>query len=144
MNKSSTSLIFPDVNVWLAALLENHVHHRVVSTWWNNLDSAVAFIRFTEISVLRLLTTAAAMSGKPLSMDDAWRAYDRLFDDDRVTFIPEPAGIEERFRVRTMGCAVSPKLWADAWLLAFAEAARGTVVTFDRALALRGAYCLLE
>jgi predicted nucleic acid-binding protein len=36
-----------------------------------------------------------------------------------------------------------PKLWADAWLLAFAAAAGGTVVTFDRALAARGAHCLL-
>jgi hypothetical protein len=33
--------------------------------------------------------------------------------------------------------------WADAWLLAFAQAAQGTLVTFDRALAARGARCLL-
>jgi predicted nucleic acid-binding protein len=37
----------------------------------------------------------------------------------------------------------SPKLWADAWLLAVAKAARGTLVTFDRALAAHGARCLL-
>ena len=37
----------------------------------------------------------------------------------------------------------SPKLWAGAWLLALAQAARGTLVTFDRALAARGAHCLL-
>ena len=33
-----------------------------------------------RISVLRLLTTHAAMDGKPLSMNDAWRAHDRLFE----------------------------------------------------------------
>ena len=32
---------------------------------------------------------------------------------------------------------------ADAWLLAVAEAAGGVLVTFDRALAARGAHCLL-
>jgi predicted nucleic acid-binding protein len=35
-------------------------------------------------------------------------------------------------------------LWADAWLLAIAEAAGGVLVTFDKALAVRGALCLLS
>jgi predicted nucleic acid-binding protein len=34
-------------------------------------------------------------------------------------------------------------VWADAWLLAVAEAAGGVLVTFDKALAARGAHCLL-
>jgi len=34
-------------------------------------------------------------------------------------------------------------MWADAWLLSFAQAAEGTLVTFDRALAARGAHCVL-
>ena len=83
------------------------------------------------------------MNGKPLSMDAAWRAYDRLFEDDRVAFVPEPAEVERRFREYTSGRTVSPKVWADGWLLAFAAAAGGTLVTFDRALAARGAHCLL-
>ena len=33
----------------------------------------------------------------------------------------------------------NPKVWADAWLLAFARAAKGSLVTFDRALAGCGA-----
>jgi len=37
----------------------------------------------------------------------------------------------------------SPKVWADAWLLAFAETADGVLVTFDKALGPRGALCLL-
>ena len=104
----------------------------------------MAFTRVTQISVLRLLTTHAAMDGKPITMGEAWRAYDRLFEDDRVVFVPEPAGMETRFRRHTSAQAASPKLWADAWLLAFAEAAEGTLVTFDRALAARGAHCLEE
>jgi len=142
MNKYTTSLNFPDVNVWLATLLDNHVHHVAARTWWNTTDSMLAFTRFTEIAVLRLLTTPAAMDGKPLSMDEAWQAYGRLFTDDRVTFMPEPASVETRFREYTTGRTSSPKLWADAWLLAFAETAGGTVITFDRALAGRGAHCL--
>ena len=83
------------------------------------------------------------MDGRPLTLADAWRAYDRFFEDDRVTYFAEPPSTEERFRRTTTIQAVSPKVWADAWLLAVAEAAGGAVVTFDRALAARGAHCLL-
>jgi toxin-antitoxin system PIN domain toxin len=143
MNKSTSSLNFPDVNVWMALLLENHIHRQAARLWWQAADAAIAFTRFTEISVLRLLTTAAAMDGKPLGINEAWRAYDRLFADERVCFMPEPPEIEKRFRLNTRGRSASPKVWADAWLLAFAQSADGTLVTFDRALAARSARCLL-
>jgi hypothetical protein len=65
--------------------------------------------------------------------------YDRFFEDGRVTFLPEPAEVDRQFRQLASGGAASPKLWADAWLLAFAVTA---VVTFDRALATRGALLL--
>jgi predicted nucleic acid-binding protein len=89
------------------------------------------------------MTTAAAMDGKPLTLATSWRVYDRFFEDDRVVFVPEPVGAEERFRELTKGKSASPKLWADAWLLAFSQAAGGALVTFDKALGSRGAYCLL-
>ena len=89
------------------------------------------------------MTTAAAMDGKPLTMAEAWRVHDRLFDDDRVAFIPEPTGIETRFRECASGRTASPKLWADAWLQAFAECAGGAMVTFDRALAARARNAIL-
>jgi len=82
------------------------------------------------------------MDGKPLSMTEAWRVYDRFFEDDRVTFVTEPADVELPFRKSAVGRSASPKVWADAWLLAFAQAAGGVLVTFDRALGPRGALCL--
>jgi hypothetical protein len=78
-----------------------------------------------------------------LSIDEAWRVYDRFYDDDRVTFSSEPADVERRFREIAVGSATSPKVWADAWMLAVAEAAGGVLLTFDKALAARGAHCLL-
>lgn len=90
------------------------------------------------------MTTAAAMDDKPLTMAEAWRVHDRLFEDDRVAFIPEPADVETRFREYSIAARASPKQWADAWLLAFAKVAGGTLVTFDRALISRGAHCLLD
>lgn len=135
-----TSLSFPDVNVWLALLLEDHVHRPAVRKWWESQPGMAGFLRLTQMSVLRLLTTSAAMDGRPLRMPEAWTAYDGLFEDDRVAFFDEPKGAEDAFRKYTRKNHPSPKLWADAWLLAFAECAGGVVVTFDRALAARAGH----
>ena len=143
MSKSTISLSFPDVNVWFAVVHADHVHRPLAHRWWDAAEGTIAFTRFTALSLLRLLTTAAAMNGRPLTMDAAWRAYDKLFQDDRVAFLAEPAAVEAVFRRFARGRSASPKLWADAWLLALAQAAGGTLVTFDRALSTRGAHCLL-
>ena len=103
----------------------------------------IGFSRLTQLGFLRLMTTAAGMDGKPLTIAAAWRVYDHLYEDDRVTFVSEPPEVEKRFREKASGRTASPKLWADAWLLALAQEAEGVLVTFDQALASRGAYCLL-
>src|ERR1017187_5939276 len=132
-----TSSTFPDVNVWLGLLLENHVHRAAARRWLESTGSGlVGFLRVTQMSVLGLLTTPAAMNGKPLRMPEAWAAYDRAFVD-------EPSGIEAVFRKYARKNHASPKLWADAWLLAFAECADGVVVTFDQALAARASHTVL-
>jgi len=138
-----SSLSFPDLNVWLALATPEHVHAAVARRWWEEEAGAIAFSRLTQLGLLRLMTTAAVMDGKPLSMTEAWRVYDRFYDDDRVIFIGEPPDAEKRFREKAARRSASPKLWADAWLLALAHAAEGVLVTFDKALGARGARCLL-
>jgi predicted nucleic acid-binding protein len=93
-----TSLSFPDVNVWLALATAEHVHSAIARHWWGRETGRIAFSRMTQIGFLRLMTAAAAMDGKPLSMSEAWRVHDRLFEDDRVEFCPEPPSAEARFR----------------------------------------------
>jgi hypothetical protein len=138
-----TSLSFPDVNVWLALVSHEHVHSAIARRWWNSSSGQIAFCRLSQLGLLRLLTTAAVMGNKPLSFDAAWRVYDSLLADDRVVFSPEPSRVDTIFRTNATGPASAPKVWADAWLLAIAEAAGGVLVTFDRVLAARGAHCLL-
>lgn len=138
MTTSMAALTFPDVNIWMAVLLSEHVHHSLVQTWWESDDSeAICFTRVTQISVLRLLTTASVMNGKPLTMKAAWKVYDRLFTDDRVSYVPEADGTERYFRRYTSEGAPSPNIWADSWLLAVAASHNGTVVTLDSRLAHR-------
>lgn len=127
----------------MALILEHHVHRLAAQSWWKAHQGAIAFTRFTQISMLRLLTTSAAMDGSPLTMDEAWRIHDGLYADDRVALFAEPAEVEVHFREYASGRIAAPKLWADAWLLAVTQAAPGTLVTFDRALAARAGHCLL-
>ena len=56
-----------------------------------------AFSRFTQLGYLRLMTTAAAMDSKPLSMREAWHVFGRLFEDERVVLAPEPAEAKPSF-----------------------------------------------
>lgn len=132
------SLSFPDINVWLALLIDGHVHRAVAVEWWRSEQGRqIAFSRLTQIGVLRLLTTSAAMNGEPLSMAEAWSAYDYLYRDDRIVFLPEPAAFGHAFRTKASTGLASPKLWADAYVAAFAEVAGAEVITFDLALADR-------
>jgi predicted nucleic acid-binding protein len=66
----------PDVNVWLAYSMEDHVHHKRAKAYW--LDESadrVAFCRTTALGFLRLSTNTHVMGGAPLSAEEAWRAY---------------------------------------------------------------------
>jgi toxin-antitoxin system PIN domain toxin len=138
-----TSLSFPDVNVWLALASHEHVHSAVARRWWNSHEGGMAFCRISQLGLLRLLTTAAVMGNKPLSLDRSWRIYDELLADDRVVFVYEWPETDAVFRATAAGHVASPKVWADAWMLAMASASGGVLVTFDKALCPRGAHCLL-
>ena len=138
-----TSLTLPDVNVWLALASPEHIHSQEAKRWWDRETGLIALCRFTQLGLLRRVTTATVMGGKPLSLDEAWPVYDSFLTDERVTFLSEPEGIGDLFRQRAAGKHASPKLLGDAWLLAFADARGGKLLTFDRALAPRHAQCLL-
>ena len=71
-------------------------------------------------------------------MKAAWKAYDRLFEDDRVAYMPEGPDAGRYFRQYTADNLPSPKVWADSWLLAMAESHAGTIITLDARLAFRG------
>jgi uncharacterized protein len=131
----TTSYLFPDINVWIALSHASHVHHLVASDWFDSLDDQVrfCFCRFTQLGFLRLLTAQAVMGEEVLTQREAWSVYDGWLSDDRVTLLDEPHGLEQRLRPLTRSRRASPKAWADAYLVAFAETSQMTLVTFDRA-----------
>jgi hypothetical protein len=138
------TLNFLDANVWLALLWSRHVHSERARLWFEHAsEEQFFFCRFTQLTVLRLLTTEKIMGTDAKTMSEAWGLWDQVWADARIAFLPEPDGLEREFRARSRLPSRSPKVWADAYLLAFASVAGLKLVTFDRGLKLRGAEVLL-
>ena len=133
-----TKRCFPDVNVWFALVLDEHPHHLTALEWWNRESLVAGFSRVTQIGLLRLLTTASAMGGAPITNDQAWGVYDALLGDSRVRLFPELSSSDELFRSLSRGGRPSPKVWADAYIAAQAAANEAAVITFDKAFASLG------
>jgi len=135
---------FLDANVWMALLWERHIHFARAREWFNKAnDEEFLFCRVTQMAVLRLLTTEAVMGVDTRSMAGAWTSWDRLAADGRIAFVAEPVGLENEFRSHSRLPTRSPKVWADAYLLAFSSAAGLRLVTFDRSLRSRGSHVLV-
>lgn len=132
----STTSLFPDINVWVALTYEGHVHHATAAKWFTALsvDATLAFCRFTQLGLLRLLTAASVMRDEVMTQRQAWAAYDRWLADPRVDLIDEPAELEVCFRSLTRLRQPATKDWADSYLAAFATVGQLTLVTFDRGL----------
>jgi hypothetical protein len=140
MPRSTRSFLFPDINVWIALTYEGHVHHVAARNWFGALGSSsrLFFCRFTQLGFLRLLTAEAVMGRTDvLTQEQAWEAFDRWLQDDRVGFLEEPAGLDTPFRELTRSRSSSTKDWADSYLAAFALTSQLTLVTFDRAFRSR-------
>jgi toxin-antitoxin system PIN domain toxin len=126
-----------DSNIWLALALSKHAFHDVTRNWLAKHKSAepVLFCRSTQQSFLRLLTTQAVLSpyGIPaLSNDTAWSTYEAFLADRRIAWANEPPGLEPLWKKLAADAKASPKLWADAYLAAFAISAGQQLVTTDK------------
>ena len=133
------TLNFLDANVWLALMWSRHAHSERARLWFERAgEEQFLFCRFTQITVLRLLTTDQIMGKDAKTMFEAWSLWDRVWSDTRIVFLPEPDDIEKEFRSRSRLSSASHKVWADAYLLAFAAVAGLKFVTFDRALKSHG------
>jgi toxin-antitoxin system PIN domain toxin len=123
------------VNVWIALTYQGHIHHAVAARWFADIgdESRLCFCRITQLSLLRLLTTAAVMGSEVLSQAGAWEVYDHWLGDERVLFLDEPAGLDRTFRAFSRRKQSAPKNWADSYLAAFASVSGLTLVTFDQA-----------
>ncbi len=67
----------------------------------------------------------------------SWKVFDTFLSNPTIRLVAEPAGLDLLFRRSTTRDEISPKLWADGYLAAFAQAGGYSFVTFDKALTKR-------
>ncbi len=122
-----------DVNVLLALVTDRHAHHDRAVRWGESVPAGEAVLcRVAQVGLLRLLNNPAVMGEEALDTAGCWSVWRRLLEDERFRFMPnEPTGLDVVFERFTVGRAFGPRLWTDAYLGAFAHAARLTLVTFD-------------
>ena len=127
---------FPDINVWLAIVVERHVFNGPASEWWNEDESdAIGLCRFTQLGLLRHLTNSATMKGSPLTNRQAWNVFETLRTDARVRFFPEWPALDGLLKSYSDVEQPAPNLWGDAYLAAYAAVNGATLVTFDKGFA---------
>ncbi len=132
MPKLTTYL--PDVNVWLALASRRHTHAPSANEWLTGIEyEHIAFCRITQMSLLRLLTNPKVMGIDVIDRAQAWEVYNKIQRDPRVSFLNEPAGIEDAWRLITQSPSSAPGDWTDAYLLSFARVLNLTLVSFDQA-----------
>jgi len=96
------TLYCPDVNVWLALSVQEHIHHETAMRWLQRvrLEERLIFMRYTQLGLLRLLMNPTVLN-PPLAILEAWSVFDRWLMDPRVEFFPEPRSIDNAFRQAT-------------------------------------------
>jgi toxin-antitoxin system PIN domain toxin len=124
-----------DVNVWVAAIWDGHVHHSLAKSWLDGTtDEELAFCRVTEMSVLRWLSNPAVLRQDAVTRRQAWNLVLALQEDPRVRFMQEPQGLAPLWIAFSTRDDQSHKLWTDDYLAAFAQAAHADLVTLDRSM----------
>ena len=126
----------PDVNLWIALTVAEHVCHKAAMEWIEAAGSdTIALCRVTQMGFLRLLTNSRVMADDVLTAERAWRLTERIRDDDRVVFVSEPPGLEPVWLTMTGYHKTGTNFWTDTYLAAFAEVTGYRLVTFDQGFA---------
>jgi predicted nucleic acid-binding protein len=98
------TLNFLDANVWLALLWSRHVHSETAASWFERAGAEqFLFCRFTQITVLRLLTTEKIMGKDAKTMSEAWSLWDRIWGTAGLCFSPSRKTLR-RSSARARGC----------------------------------------
>jgi toxin-antitoxin system PIN domain toxin len=118
-----------DINVLIALIDANHVHHRIAREWLEaNIDSGWASCPLTQNGFVRIISQAAYPNRIPLSeaarrLLTACKAPHHQFWPDQISIL-DPA----RF---VLAHIHGPRQITDAYLLALAVENEGRFVTFD-------------
>ena len=133
---SASARLF-DTGVWIGLAFDSHPLHRMARDVFESADSErpIAFCRATQNSFLRLLTTPtiqALYGGPAVTNAQAWAKSQELLALPQVVWLAEPVALESEWKRCGAVATVSPKVWMDAYLAAFAISGDLELVTFER------------
>lgn len=121
----------PDVNVWLALSVPEHVHHGTALAWWQRGTGPTChFNRVTMLGLMRLLAQPRVMGAGALDPAAALAVWQRWIALPEVALHPEPAGLDATLASLARR-DLPPRLLTDAYLAAFAMRAGLRLVSFD-------------
>ncbi len=129
----------PDLNVWLALVVQEHPHHAFARRYWDDLAPArrlgqkLFFCRATMLGLVRLLCQPKLMGEGVLNLPNAFAVYRQLRDAEGVDFCADAETADAALGAWA-GLADPPlpaRLWPDAWLAAVAQSAELRLVSFD-------------
>ncbi len=130
MSLSKAPRYLLDVNVFLALVSENHMHHRLVTKWFNTPGLEWAICPFTEAGFLR---NATAPRPGQITMSEATAILARMAQQPGYDYLPIEADWQtlcSPFFKRLYGT----KQVTDAYLLGLAVQSRLVLVTIDKAI----------
>jgi len=128
-----------DTNTWIALTVETHAQHPAAKRWYDAeplTQGDLLFCRATETSFLRLITQARVMNASgvaPLTNAEAVEYLEYVYRDPAVARVDEPPQTRALWLRLAGAPLVSPNVWMDAYLAAFAISLGAEFVTFDRA-----------
>jgi uncharacterized protein len=127
------ALCLVDVNVLLALVARQHVHHTAARKWFGALSAGEAGLcRVAQLALIRLLNNRPVMGDEAISAGVAWRLIEELLEDERLEYVPEPALLDSVLPTLFVPSMPAGKLITDAYLAAFAIASSRRLVTFDK------------
>ncbi|HIG44476.1 MAG: TA system VapC family ribonuclease toxin [bacterium] len=119
-----------DVNVLIALLDEDHVHHAVAWSWFeNNLLSGWATCPITQIGCVRIMS----QPGYPNHLRSADVAHHlrAATNAPQHEFWPDTLSVLDHQKINWES-VISPKQLTDIYLLTLAVKNKGRLVTFDQ------------
>ncbi|MES2973194.1 MAG: TA system VapC family ribonuclease toxin [Pseudomonadota bacterium] len=132
----------PDINVWLALALKEHVHHEAALRYWAEVQASDAaapghepalwFCRATMLGLVRLMCQPKVVGAGAMALHDAFALYRSYLALPGVGLLPEPPTSDVELEALVAARAIPPRMWSDAWLASQARASGLRLVTFDK------------
>jgi predicted nucleic acid-binding protein len=130
MSLSKAHRYLLDVNVLFALMSENHMHHQLVTAWFNTADLQWAICAFTEAGFLR---NATAPRPGQINMSEATAILARMAQESGYLYVPISADW------KTLCSPFSQRLYGskqvtDAYLPGVALREAVVLATMDKAI----------